>query len=255
MEKDDYPTLILEIDRKLFNPDNKNNNDIVNIIKFKYPFKKYKNELMDNYYDVNSMTIVLLGDFKTGKTSFLNYLDEKIEDVKSIDISNSNSNTNEYKIFGKICNEEVSINIIDPEGEKPLDNIKDNLLQKADGFLLFFDLLNEGSFKSIDNYLEKIKSINGSKEIILLGNKVDDNENRKIKKGEIKEYIESKNIKYYECSCKYGINIYEILNEISFMSFNKYEINNEINIKIKNINRVERDKNGNNCKCLLCSIF
>lgn len=255
LEKDDYPTLILEIDRKLFNPDNKNNNDIVNIIKFKYPFKKYKNELMDNYYDVNSMTIVLLGDFKTGKTSFLNYLDEKIEDVKSIDISNSNSNTNEYKIFGKICNEEVSINIIDPEGEKPLDNIKDNLLQKADGFLLFFDLLNEGSFKSIDNYLEKIKSINGSKEIILLGNKVDDNENRKIKKGEIKEYIESKNIKYYECSCKYGINIYEILNEISFMSFNKYENNNEINIKIKNINRVERDKNGNNCKCLLCSIF
>ena len=39
------------------------------------------------------------------------------------------------------------------------------------------------------------------------------------------------------------------------MSFNKYENNNEINIKIKNINRVERDKNGNNCKCLLCSIF
>ena len=52
LDKDDYANLILEIDRKLFNPDNKNNNDIVNLVKFKYPLKKYKNELINNYLNL-----------------------------------------------------------------------------------------------------------------------------------------------------------------------------------------------------------
>ena len=250
LEKDDYPTLFLEIDRKLFNPDYKNNNDFVNLVKFRYPFNKHKNEIINSYYNVTKLKIILLGEFKSGKTSFLHYLDDKIEDVKSIDISKSNRNYNEYNIYGKICNEEVYINLIDIEGEKPLDNIKDNLLQDVDGFLLFFDLSNEDSFKAIDNYLKKIESVNGTNQIILLGNKVDDNESRKIKKADVKEYIQDKNIKYYECSCKYGINIYEILNEISFMSFNRYQNNNEINVKFKGFT----DKYKNKCNCFCCII-
>ncbi len=49
------------------------------------------------------------------------------------------------------------------------------------------------------------------------------------------EYGEKNQIKYYECSCKFGINIYEILNEICLMSFNKNE----------NIDKVIYDKNTN----------
>ena len=231
IEKYDYQNVFLEIDRK-FNPENKhkNYNDVNNKVKFKYPFKKYKNKTLDNYNDIKTLEIILLGEPNTGKTTFLNYLDDKmIEDMKP------NSEINDYQIFANICDMDCRIKIIDTIGEKSKKTLTNEIIQKTDGFLLFFDLTNEDSFKVIDNYIRKIKSINGSNEIILLGNKIDDNEKRVVKKKDVIEYGEKNQIKYYECSCKFGINIYEILNEICLMSFNKNE----------NIDKVIYDKNTN----------
>lgn len=231
IEKYDYQNVFLEIDRK-FNPENKhkNYNDVNNKVKFKYPFKKYKNKTLDNYNDIKTLEIILLGESNTGKTTFLNYLDDKmIEDMKP------NSEINDYQIFANICDMDCRIKIIDTIGEKSKKTLTNEIIQKTDGFLLFFDLTNEDSFKVIDNYIRKIKSINGSNEIILLGNKIDDNEKRVVKKKDVIEYGEKNQIKYYECSCKFGINIYEILNEICLMSFNKNE----------NIDKVIYDKNTN----------
>ena len=231
IEKYDYQNVFLEIDRK-FNPENKhkNYNDVNNKVKFKYPFKKYKNKTLDNYNDIKTLEIILLGESNTGKTTFLNYLDDKmIEDMKP------NSEINDYQIFANICDMDCRIKIIDTIGEKSKKTLTNEIIQKTDGFLLFIDLTNEDSFKVIDNYIRKIKSINGSNEIILLGNKIDDNEKRVVKKKDVIEYGEKNQIKYYECSCKFGINIYEILNEICLMSFNKNE----------NIDKVIYDKNTN----------
>lgn len=231
IEKYDYQNVFLEIDRK-FNPENKhkNYNDVNNKVKFKYPFKKYKNKTLDNYNDIKTLEIILLGEPNTGKTTFLNYLDDKmIEDMKP------NSEINDYQIFANICDMDCRIKIIDTIGEKSKKTLTNEIIQKTDGFLLFFDLTNEDSFKVIDNYIRKIKSINGSNEIILLGNKIDDNEKRVVKKKDVIEYGEKNQIKYYESSCKFGINIYEILNEICLMSFNKNE----------NIDKVIYDKNTN----------
>jgi small GTP-binding protein len=231
IEKYDYQNVFLEIDRK-FNPENKhkNYNDVNNKVKFKYPFKKYKNKTLDNYNDIKTLEIILLGEPNTGKTTFLNYLDDKmIEDMKP------NSEINDYQIFANICDMDCRIKIIDTIGEKSKKTLTNEIIQKTDGFLLFIDLTNEDSFKVIDNYIRKIKSINGSNEIILLGNKIDDNEKRVVKKKDVIEYGEKNQIKYYECSCKFGINIYEILNEICLMSFNKNE----------NIDKVIYDKNTN----------
>lgn len=231
IEKYDYQNVFLEIDRK-FNPENKhkNYNDVNNKVKFKYPLKKYKNKTLDNYNDIKTLEIILLGEPNTGKTTFLNYLDDKmIEDMKP------NSEINDYQIFANICDMDCRIKIIDTIGEKSKKTLTNEIIQKTDGFLLFIDLTNEDSFKVIDNYIRKIKSINGSNEIILLGNKIDDNEKRVVKKKDVIEYGEKNQIKYYECSCKFGINIYEILNEICLMSFNKNE----------NIDKVIYDKNTN----------
>ena len=220
LKKDDYQEIIFEIYKQLNNQVEKKNKEIYDLVKFKYPFNIYHNNNKDNKYrknQINQINIILLGDSNTGKTSFLYYLDDKAIDnvISTVGIS-------DYSILANVCDEIVKITIMDTAGQERYNSLSNDLTKKAHGFLLFFDVTNKTTFNSLDSYIDKIKSYNDSNEIILLGNKID-NEHREVLKEDAKKYAENKQIKYYECSSKYGINILEVLNEITFMSFRRYK--------------------------------
>lgn len=231
----EYPLLLLEIDRQLNNQENKNYNDVIDLVKYKYPFNENK-KMRYNNYKGNPMNIILLGDTCTGKTSFVYYLDEKqTNNIKST-IGND-----DYNIFADICNEKVRIVLRDTAGQERYNSLTNDLLKNAHGFLIFFDVTKRESFNMINKYITKIKDTNDSLEIILMGNKIDDDDKREIYKKEAKSYAEDNDIKYFECSCKYGINILEALNEIIFMSFQTYKkLNNKLN---ESIQLVKKDCN------------
>ena len=244
LKKDDYQEIIFEIYRQLNNQVEKKNKEIYDLVKFKYPFNIYHNNNKDNKYrknQINQINIILLGDTNTGKTSFLYYLDDKAIDnvISTVGIS-------DYHILANVCDEIVKITIMDTAGQERYNSLSNDLTKKAHGFLLFFDVTNKTTFNSLDSYIDKIKLYNDSNEIILLGNKID-NEHREVLKEDAKKYAENKQIKYYECSSKYGINILEILNEITFMSFRRYKEtykNDRNSISIK-----KEEKQNNNCFC------
>ena len=217
LNQEDYLGLILEIDRKLNNQIEKKNKEIYELVNFKYPFTLYK-KTSDNSYRKNQINITLLGDSNTGKTSFLLYLEEQpIDNVKST------IGIEDYYISADVCDENAKIIIRDTAGQERYNSLSNNWTKKAQGFLLFFDVTKKDTFDSLDNYIDKIKKYNSSNDIILIGNKIDDNEHREVKKEDAKKYAEKNDIKYYECSSKYGINILEVLNEITFMSFRRYK--------------------------------
>ena len=217
LNQEDYLGLILEIDRKLNNQIEKKNKEIYELVNFKYPFTLYK-KTSDNSYRKNQINITLLGDSNTGKTSFLLYLEEQpIDNVKST------IGIEDYYISADVCDENAKIIIRDTAGQEKYNSLSNNWTKKAQGFLLFFDVTKKDTFDSLDNYIDKIKKYNSSNDIILIGNKIDDNEHREVKKEDAKKYAEKNDIKYYECSSKYGINILEVLNEITFMSFRRYK--------------------------------
>ena len=220
LNKDDYQEIIFEIYKQLNNQVEKKNKEIYDLVKFKYPFNIYHNNNKDNKYrknQINQINIILLGDTNTGKTSFLYYLDGK-----AIDNVISTVGINDYHILANVCDEIVKITIMDTAGQERYNSLSNDSTKKAHGFLLFFDVTNKTTFNSLDSYIDKIKLYNDSNEIILLGNKID-NEHREVLKEDAKKYAENKQIKYYECSSKYGINILEVLNEITFMSFRRYK--------------------------------
>lgn len=231
LDKDDYPTFILEIDRKLSNQDKKNKEPFESV-RFKYPFNFVESE-NNKEYKKNSMNIALLGDSNTGKTTFIYYLDEK-----PIDNIISTVGINDYLLFGDIYDEKVKIKLIDTAGQERYNSLSTDPIKKAHGFLIFFDVTKEETFYSIDKYISTITNYNESNKIILLGNKIDEKD-RKIRKQDAKKYAEKNGIKYFECSSKYGINILEVLNEIVSISFERY---NEMNEK-NEINEVNRSKN------------
>ena len=217
LNKDDLSTILLEIDRNIDRTNVENKNDVIDLVKVDYPIKNKKDE-KDGKEKISEIKIALLGDSNTGKTSFLNILNDKaIENMTStVGVENT-------IFYAYIKNKKYKIKIFDTAGQENFRSVTSNLIKDMDGFLLFFDVANEDSFNSIEYWRDFINNNNISKEIILLGNKIDKSDKREVKKNKVKEYAEKYYIKYIECSCKAHINIYEILNEIILMSFNRFQ--------------------------------
>ena len=214
LNKGDLSTILLEIDRNIDRSKVENKNDVIDLVKVDYPIKHVK----DEREKISEIKIALLGDPNTGKTSFLNILNKK-----SIDNMTSTVGIENTIFYAYIKNKKYKIKIVDTAGQENYRSLTSNHIKDKDGFLLFFDVTSEFSFNSIDYWKDFINDNNLSKEIILLGNKIDESDKREVKKNKVKEYAEKNNIKYIECSCKAHINIYEILNEIILMSFNRFQ--------------------------------
>ena len=222
LNNEDFLNLLLEIDRNIDQDDN--NNDIINSIKLKYPFNKNISNCQQK------LTILLLGNSSTGKTTFLNKLMEK---------DNDNTNVKDYhEILGEIKNEIFKIRIYDTATQQTYGYLPSSPYKASYGFLLFFDVTNETSFSSLDDWVKNIKEQSknyneNNNSIILIANKIDESDDRKIPKNNAKNYAEQNKLKYFECSSKNGINVLEIFNEIILMSYFIYKEIGENNESIE----------------------
>ncbi len=143
-----------------------------------------------------------------------------------IDVQRFISQVNEKKVF---------IEIYDTGGlESSSKTLPQFYYKKEDCILLFYDVTNKESFDNINYWIKEIKEENekeGKYTLFLIGNKIDNNENRVVEKKVAKILDETNNIKYFECSCLNKINIFEILNEIALLAYKKELKNNEDNEK------------------------
>ena len=125
----------------------------------------------------------------------------------------------------------------DTAGQEKYKSISRQYYKKADGILLLFDVNDMGTFDNVNMWINEIyenseKIINkegeGEKKesdivIYLIGNKVDfaQNDEKEIEKvkednkeKEKEELTEKLGVKYYEISCKWNLNIEEVMARI-----------------------------------------
>ena len=87
-----------------------------------------------------------------------------------------------------------------------------NLYLKSQGIIILFDITNETSFINLKNWMSQIKESCGEDiPILLVGNKIDLEDNRVINKERAMEYANNENIEYIEVSSKTGENINKAL--------------------------------------------
>ena len=236
LDKDAFYNLILEIYKKmeilekdlnLVKDKFKKEDDIINNVKFK---KKISNlNMSENNSITNTVNCTLLGNSTVGKTTYINYLLKKevMETLPTIGISSTS-------FIAEVFNEKIYFKLTDTAGQEKYNSIPFSQYKNSDGILLFFDVTNEESFKKINYWIENIKTmgeINKHFELFLIANKIDQSDKRKVFKKEAKELADKYNIKYFECSCLYGINVYELFNEITLMAYEKYNSNDKQNLK------------------------
>ena len=150
-----------------------------------------------NIQDNNSYTIVVLGKGTVGKTSLtFRYVknecpkdhDPTVEDNYTVRLDTKNGETKEFKL-------------LDTAGEEDYQNMLDQWVTSADGFILVFAINDLETFEALPAKVRRIeKNERGKLPKILVGNKCDLQDERKVTMEQAKAYAESIKAKYYETS-------------------------------------------------------
>ena len=152
------------------------------------------------------INIMTLGNSEVGKTSFiLKYTENSFQDIYlatvGIDfkIKNITLKEKQYKLF-----------FYDTTGQEKYKSIALNIIKNAHGIILMYDINKKTSFESIPEWIKSAKDAKGDNfPMILLGNKIDIENEREVTKEEGEALAKENNLDFYETSNKTGINIEE----------------------------------------------
>ena len=171
----------------------------------------------------NEIKIALLGYEKTGKTTFIKYLEKKsIEDINFFEYQPTNGAS--YHLQQLIYdNNYYQLNLWDTSGQEKYESLTKFFYSDADIILLFFSYNNEESFKKAKYLLKLVKdfSIKSNVIIALIGNKYQekncsDEHNIKVSEEEVLEFAQKKNLIYGHLSIleNYSNGIIELVYKI-----------------------------------------
>ena len=171
--------------------------------------------------------LCVFGDYNTGKTSFLNLLQNynyvnTYEPTIGVEFSS--------KLFKLNDTETVKVAFWDCAGQERFHSVTENFFHNITGGMLFFDVSCRESYNNVLEWIIKFRKKNDDNiPIILVGNKID--KKRVISKNDAYILATDFNMKYIEISVKEGINI---KNALELLIDNIYK-NKEENPNIKKV--------------------
>ena len=205
-----------------------------------------------NNYEI-LFKIIIIGDSGVGKSNILSrYLaDEYKEDSKNT--VGVELGTKYLKIKGK----GAKLQIWDTAGQERYRSITTSYFRGSHGCFIVYDITNEDSFDNIDKWFEQTqKSASKDVSVILVGNKCDLENYRKITKEMGEEKAKTLKCPFFETSAKTNISINDIFEEMTNNIYEKnaskieednIEIVHENENKATNLNQEEEKKESKGC--------
>ena len=155
--------------------------------------------------------VIIIGDTCVGKSNILSrYLkDEFREDSKStvgVELGTK---------FLKIKGTGAKLQIWDTAGQERYRSITSSYYKGSHGCFIVYDITSESSFENVDKWFEQAqKEASKDVSIILVGNKCDLENERKISKEKGEEKAKNLNCPFFETSALSKIKIDDIFNEM-----------------------------------------
>ena len=179
------------------------------------------------YFDVK-YKIMVLGESKVDKTSLIKrYTKDQFGGVYLTTVGIDFQD----KII-EIEDKKVRLQIWDTAGQERFRNVTKSYFQSSQGLVLVYDITDRESFEKLNFWVDNIKNnAPENAKFILVGNKCDLANERKVSYEEGENYAKNLNIKFFEASARDGTNVNELFfylaNEI--YQDNKLKGNNNCN--------------------------
>lgn len=161
------------------------------------------------------LKVIILGDSSVGKTSLMNqYVNKKFSNQYKATIG-ADFLTKDVVIDDK----EVTLQIWDTAGQERFQSLGVAFYRGADCCVLVFDMTNPKSFDSLESWKDEflIQSSPSDPDafpFVVLGNKVDEKEKRRVSAAKAEAFCGSK-ISYFETSAKQATNVSAAFEEIA----------------------------------------
>jgi small GTP-binding protein len=149
----------------------------------------------------NEMTITVLGKGVVGKTSLVyRFINNHIMEEHDATIEDK------YTVFETIDGKEIQINILDTAGEEDYQNMLDQWIEVANGFLLVYSIDDNDTFEVLKDKYNRIKKSDSDNTcpIIIVGNKADLEHKRQVNKEDAMKWANEHHSKYFETSATTG---------------------------------------------------
>lgn len=214
--------------------------------------KSKKNVVLNSHNENNKQIelafyrLIFLGGKEVGKTQIINIYNNKLFENEyfptfCVDFQIKTINFNGRKI---------NIHCIDTGSIEFLEDTGNSFIEKADAFILVYDITSRLSFDNIFQYYEKIKLYIydlkqncNNKIIYLVGNKFDLRNHREVSENEARELGKKYNAKYLEVSAKNGLNIDRLFEYVLQDINQKDKVENIKNNNIYRNNSIYRNDN------------
>ena len=217
----------------------------------------------DSYH--KTIKCVVVGDGSVGKTCMLvSYTSDKLptEYVPTI-FENYTANV-------KVDHQNINLSLWDTAGQERFKNVANTYYKGAHSVLLVYDITNPNSFKNLETWINEVdKYADCLLERLLIGNKCDLEDQRKVSQSQAKEFAKKIGVNFLETSAKDTINIdaaFQCLVKESIEAVNKKKASggvmdrrspekslegNKI-VLTKNDNETQKDSNENRKKKGCC---
>ena len=149
--------------------------------------------------------ITLLGDKNVGKTSLVyRYIENKFRESYKATLG-----VNLLKKDMEVDGDGVSAQIWDLGGQDSFKSLRKLYLEGSNGALVMFDLTERKTFDKLNEWIESFKEVRGEQPLVLIGNKSDLENQRKITDMEASQYAKDNNMELILTSAKTGQNVEE----------------------------------------------
>ena len=188
--------------------------------------------------------LALLGDSAVGKT---NMIIRFIDNAFSLNIPSTMGYDCKDKIIS-LGKKKVKVQIWDTAGQERYLSINKSFLQKLDGVILVYDITDLESFQNMKGWIDLVKDYKDKIPTIIVGNKTDKEDNRKVSEEEGENLAKENNVHFFETSALNGDNIEKAFLFFSDKVFNYLMNERKISIKKYTLEKTDNSKKNNNKK-------